>query len=119
MKFLHQDVLVPGPFTISASLANASRELCDGVHQQWDFSLNINKVNLGDQISSVSFVHHVASMSKHLEEATVTTLGLKNMHRDILMSLYVSPGERKAGVESPTCRIGLGQGAAGGLVGGH
>lgn len=89
MKYLHQDILVPGPFTISASLANTSRELCDGVHQQWEFSLNINKVNLGDQISSVSFVHGVVSVSERLEEVTVTTLGLKNMHRDILMTLYV------------------------------
>ena len=91
VKYLHQDILVPGPFTISASLANASRELCDGVHQQWDFSLNINKVNLGDQISSLSFVHGVTSVSEHLEEVAVTTLGLKNMHRDILMTLYATP----------------------------
>lgn len=78
---------MPGPFSLAATAANCSREISDALHQQWQFALNLNKVNMGDQLASMSYIHDVKSVSEHLEEVTVSTLGLKNASRDILSEL--------------------------------
>jgi hypothetical protein len=87
VKFESQDILVPGPFVLTSALANCRREVRDAVHQTWDFALNLNKVNLHDQLASISFIHDVKTVSKWLEEVTLTTIGVKNANLDVLSEL--------------------------------
>ena len=86
-KYSPQDILVPGPFSLAATAANCSREISDALGQQWTFCLNINKVNMGDLLVSVSHVHRVEDVGGLFEIVTVTTLGVKNMKRDILQTV--------------------------------
>jgi hypothetical protein len=84
IKFERQDILVPGPFVLAATLANCCREVNDAVHQAWHFALNLNKVNMHDQLASVSYVHDVKPVSAWLEQVRLTTIGVRNGNRDVL-----------------------------------
>ena len=81
VRYSASDILVPGPFVIAAMLSNAERDLGEVIYEEFPVHTNINKVNPGDQIGTVTYVLSIQQMVENpgLEEITLKHIGIKNV----------------------------------------
>jgi citrate lyase subunit beta / citryl-CoA lyase len=95
-KFSQSEILVPGPLVLAAALSNVAQDLGDILHETWCHATNINVVNHGDQISSVTFVvgaSHVPGDQTKLGQVLETqTFGFKNIDHGSLLALDFPAG---------------------------
>lgn len=87
--FSPTNLVVPGPCVVTASLANALDDLGDVLYREIDYASNMNRVNIGDQIGSVSAIVDVQPVEGNdaLEQVSVKTLGIKNLDMRLLHEL--------------------------------
>jgi citrate lyase beta subunit/acyl dehydratase len=86
-RFEEEDVVVPGPFIIAASLSVPLHDLGDILYEEILHCSNINMVNFDDCIGSVSYIIDINSIEENfeLEELVVKTLGIKNLDMNVLL----------------------------------
>lgn len=84
----HEDLVVPGPFVLAASLAAPFQDLGDILYEKIEHCSNINMVNYGDSLGSLSYILDVQPLEDNpdLEEVTVKTLGIKNLDMQLLVN---------------------------------
>ena len=87
--FTASELLVPGPFVLSAAMGNTSHDLGHILHETVIYSSNINKVNVGDIICSFSYIvnRNVCPSNELLEESLIYTFGVKNIDSHVLIDL--------------------------------
>ena len=85
-RYSPSDILVPGPFVMAAAMANASQDLGDIVYEEIVSCTNINKVNPGDQINTITYILSTKPFQENpaLEEVTLKHLATKNTELDHL-----------------------------------
>ncbi|KAI8506348.1 hypothetical protein Bbelb_157750 [Branchiostoma belcheri] len=86
-RFSHDDILVPGPLSVAATVHNAADEFGDILYEEVVEASNLNRVKQDDMIGSLSFIHSVQQLPENndLEEVTVRTLGIKNLDMEELL----------------------------------
>ena len=86
-RYSPSDILVPGPFVMAAAMANTSQDLGDILYEDVVSCTNINKVNPGDQINTVTYVMNARQLQENptLEEVTLKHLAIKNTEMDHLL----------------------------------
>lgn len=86
VRYNPTDILVPGPFIMAAAISSASPDLGAVVYEDIQSCTNPNKVNLGDQISALTFVEKCTTLESNpvLEEVVLKHIGIKNMDIEIL-----------------------------------
>ncbi|EDO34466.1 predicted protein [Nematostella vectensis] len=74
------EILVPGPFVVAASLSNTGYDIGNVLYEELPVHTNINKVNPGDQIGTLTYVSstHALADRPDLEEITLVHVGVKN-----------------------------------------
>lgn len=90
------DLVVPGPFLISATLSLALSDFGDVIDQEIQDCANINVVNYQDTLAAISYVVRIEDSENipGLEVLTVVTLGIINFDvrllsgREIPLSLF-------------------------------
>ena len=87
IRYAHDDILVPGPFVMAAAMANASQSLGEVIYEDIPYSTNLNKVNPGDQIGTVTYVMDSRPIDEDsdLEQVTIRHLAIKNTDVDLLL----------------------------------
>jgi len=88
-RFFPTEILVPGPLVLAATAGNCMSDFGDVLHEEWIHATNINPVNHGDQIISIS---HITSSKmfggdKYCYEIEVQTLGFKNVDFETITSI--------------------------------
>lgn len=91
LRYQATEILVPGPFVMSAALSGSAIDLGEVVHEDIPYCINPNKVNFGDQIGTVTFIDSCEPLvdNPHLEEITVRHLALKNTDMEILAEMEI------------------------------
>jgi len=89
IRYSNTEILVPGPFVIAAMISNTDRDFGDIVYEEFPVSTNINKVNIGDQLSSVTYVTSIEDIGPGLEEITVKHIGIKNFDMELLDNVAI------------------------------
>lgn len=86
-RYNPSDILVPGPFVMAAAMANTSPDIGDIVYEDIKCCTNINKVNPGDQINTITYVMDSKPLQENpaLEEVTLKHLAIKNTEVDHLL----------------------------------
>ncbi|XP_031573085.1 uncharacterized protein LOC116307084, partial [Actinia tenebrosa] len=81
VRYSPSDILVSGPFVIAAMVSNAEYDVGDVVYDEYPMHININKVNPGDQIGTLTFVKSIRRLAENddLEEITLHHIGVKNV----------------------------------------
>ena len=80
-------LLVPGPLVIAAMISNSERETGHVVYEEIPFSMNMNKVNMGDQISTITYVESINEYPGSgglLEQVTLVQIGVININLEEL-----------------------------------
>ncbi len=87
-----EKVLVPGPFTVHASLASAALDLGEVLYEQIHYCNNLNKVNHSDVIGAITYVKNIGPVpnNPNLENLRLVTLGLKNIDMKALSEELIS-----------------------------
>ncbi|XP_013400844.1 uncharacterized protein LOC106166744 [Lingula anatina] len=105
MKFSATDLLVPGPLVTAASLSNTGLDYGYVLYEEILEAKNINRVAMGDMISSLSLILDVRPNPANpaLEEVTSRVFGLINIEpeelrelsvpRDVVESAHLKPSE--------------------------
>lgn len=98
IRYSSSDLLVPGPFVIAAMTSNAEYDLGDLIYEQYPIQTNINKVNPGDQIGTLTYVQSIRQLAENsdLEEITLKHIGTKNVDLEWLINSGV-PGNLFSG----------------------
>ncbi|MGB0525398.1 MAG: aldolase/citrate lyase family protein [Flammeovirgaceae bacterium] len=93
-QFDDEDIVVPGPFSIAASLTAPLHDLGEILDQEIVQCSNINMVNYGDSLGALSYIADIQPLTAQpdLEEVTVITLGIKNLDMRLLAD-YALPQE--------------------------
>ena len=93
IRYNHTDILVPGPFVMAAAISNASFDLGGAVYEDILKCINPNKVNLGDQIGTLTFIEKCSAVESnpHLEEVILKHVAVKNTDMDTLASSVIPP----------------------------
>lgn len=86
VRYQTTDLLVPGPFVMSAALGSSALDIGEIVYEDIPLCINPNKVNFGDQIGAVTYVESCMPLSNNpqLEEVKLKHLALKNTDMEIL-----------------------------------
>ena len=87
IRYSSSDILVPGPFVIAAMLSNTESDVGDVVCEEFPVHTNINKVNPGDQIGTLTYVVSTRQLAENpeLEEITLKHIGVKNIDLEWLL----------------------------------
>lgn len=80
VRYASSDILVPGPFAMAATMSNASQSFGEIVYEELPAATHLNKVNAGDQISTITYIVESQPLEEKpdLEEVTARHLGVKN-----------------------------------------
>ncbi len=91
VRYNSTDILVPGPFVMAAALSNASIDIGEVVYEDISSCINPNKVNLGDQVGTLTFVQKCTTLESNpcLEEVILKHFALKNIDMDVVASLTI------------------------------
>lgn len=94
VRYSPSDILVPGPFVIAAMVSNTVYDLGDVVYEEYPVHTNINKVNPGDQIGTLTIIKSIRQLPENpeLEEITLHHIGVKNVDLEWLVNSGV-PGD--------------------------
>lgn len=86
-KYSQNDILVPGPFVMAATIANTAQSLGEVIYEEIPHSTSLNKVNPGDQIGTITYVMDLSPVvgKPDLEIVTLRHLGIKNTDIDSLL----------------------------------
>ena len=82
IKLSPHDIVVPGPFVIFAALSNTTKDLGEILYERIPVCININKVNPGDQISTLTLVEDIRPINSHIEELRLKHIGFNNVNHD-------------------------------------
>jgi hypothetical protein len=87
IRYSSSNILVPGPFVIAAMLSNAEYDVGHVVYEEYPMHTNINKVNPGDQIGTLTYVVSIRQLVENpeLEEITLKHIGVKNVDLEWLL----------------------------------
>ena len=88
-RYSDTDILVPGPFVMSAVLSNATQSIGQIIYEDIPYCVHPNKVNLGDQIGTITFIQSckVLELNPQFEEVVMKHVAVKNIDMEILSSL--------------------------------
>lgn len=91
MRYASNDLLVPGPFVMAAGLANTVLDLGEVLYEHIPMCVNPNKVNFGDQISTLTYVVGSKEVEGKVgfEQVTVKHIVVKNSDMEILSQLEI------------------------------
>ena len=98
VRYSHTDILVPGPFVFAATVGNAALDLGEVIYEDIPYCANINKVNIEDQISTLTYVSDCSAVegNENLELVSLKHLGFKNLDTETLLNESV-PAELFSG----------------------
>ncbi len=112
VKYSSNDILVPGPFVMAATMSNASQSFGEVVYEEIFETTHLNKVNAGDQIGSVTYIVNSQPLEENpdLEEVTIRHLGVKNTDLSALLDTGVPQKLFSGELSKPsdfekTCRL--------------
>lgn len=86
VRYQHTDLLVPGPFVMSAGMSLANQDIGEVIYEDIPVCINPNKVNFGDQLGVMTYVVEkkpVADVPEY-EEVTVKHFVIKNTDMESL-----------------------------------
>ena len=86
-RFSKRDIIVMGPLSITATASNGDVDFGDIVYEELIEARNLSKVNIGDQISTMSFIQSKSTEIVNgieFEEFEVVQLGVKSLDLDDL-----------------------------------
>ena len=91
VRYQATDLLVPGPFVMSATLSGSALDIGEIVYEDIPYCINPNKVNFGDQIGAVTYVEICEPLASnpHLEEVKLKHLAIKNTDMEILSEMNI------------------------------
>lgn len=86
VRYNSTDILVPGPFVMAAALSSASADVGNIVYEEIPSCVSLNKVNLGDQIGTMTFVEKCSTSESNpnLEEVLLKHVAIKNTDMMVL-----------------------------------
>lgn len=93
VRYSATDILVPGPFVMAAAISIASLDIGEVVYEDISWCINPNKVNLGDQIGTLTRVQKCTTLESNpsLQEVEVKHVAIKNTDMDILANSDLPP----------------------------
>ena len=88
VRYLPTDILVPGPFVMAATISNTTQDLGEIAYEDIQMATNLNKVNPGDKIGTISYVVDSERLveNHNLEQVTIKHIGIKNTNIDELLT---------------------------------
>ncbi len=91
VRYSNSDILVPGPCVMAATMSNASQSIGEVLYEEIPEITHLNKVNAGDQISTITYVADSQPLEENpdLEQITVRHLGVKNTDISALLDTGV------------------------------
>ena len=91
MRYSSFDLLVPGPFVMSAGIANTALDLGEILYEDIPLCINPNKVNFGDQIGTLTYIVDCNDVEGKpgYEEVLVKHIVVKNVDMEILSQLEI------------------------------
>lgn len=91
VRYNFTDILVPGPFVMSAAISNATPDIGEVIYENIPTCINPNKVNLGDQIGTLTFVEKcsVLESNPNLEEIILKHVAIKNTDMEDIAGLNI------------------------------
>lgn len=91
VRYQSTDLLVPGPFVMSAVLGSSALDIGEIVYEDIPLCINPNKVNFGDQIGAVTYIEDCEPINNNpqLEEVKLKHLALKNTDMEILSEIDI------------------------------
>ena len=91
VRYSPTDILVPGPFVMAAAIGNTAPNLGEIVYEDILMASNLNKVNPGDQIGTISYILDSQRLAENqdLEQVTVRHLAIKNTNIEQLQETGV------------------------------
>ena len=89
LKFSSNDIVVPGPFVIFATIGNTAGDLGKVIFEHIPKCISINTLNPGDQIETLTYVENCCPVTENenLEEITFKHIGIKNRNLEDLSSV--------------------------------
>jgi citrate lyase beta subunit len=81
------DILVPGPFVMSAGISIAGSDIDQVIYQEVPLCINPNKVNMGDQLGTMTYVMDVREVDgkPQYEEVTLKHVVVKNLDMEVVV----------------------------------
>ena len=91
VRYQATDLLVPGPFVMSAGLGCSALDIGEIVYEEIPHCINPNKVNFGDQVGAITYIESCEPVINNplLEEVKLTHIALKNMDMEILSEVNI------------------------------
>ena len=91
VRYSPTDILVPGPFVMAATIANTTQNLGEYAYEDILMATNLNKVNPGDLIGTVSYVLESKRLADNpdLEQVTIRHLAIKNTDIEELQNIGI------------------------------
>ena len=87
IRYTDTEILIPGPLVTAGVVSNTELDLGKVLYEEYLCHENLNKVNPGDMISTLTYVISVESVpeSDVLEVVTVCHIGVKNTDLELLV----------------------------------
>ena len=104
IRYQATDLLVPGPFVMSAALGSSALDIGEIVYEDIPLCVNPNKVNFGDQVGAITYIESCEPLPDNpmLEEVKVKHLALKNTDMEVLSEMDIPTKLFEATVMKPS-----------------
>ena len=91
VRYSSNDLLVPGPFVMSAAIANSALDLGEILYEDIPLCISPNKVNFGDQIGTLTYVVECREIEgrPNYEQLIVKHIAVKNSDMEILSQMDI------------------------------
>ncbi len=91
IRYQATDLLIPGPFVMSAALGCAALDIGEIVYEDVPVCINPNKVNFEDQIGSLTYIKSCKPLTTNslLEEVKLKHFALKNTDMEVLSQMDI------------------------------
>ena len=91
LRYSSSDLLIPGPLVMAATIANSAMDLGEIIYEEIPLCHSTNKVNFGDQISTLTYVTECREVEGKagFEQLTVKHIGIKNFDMEILSQMNI------------------------------
>ena len=87
-RYSHSDILIPGPFVMSAGMSNSSLDIGEVIYEEIPICIHPNKTNFGDQIGTLTYVLSCCPLGD-LEEVTIKQLVVKNTDMGLFLTTEI------------------------------
>ena len=91
VRYSATDLLVPGPFVMSAGISNTALDLGEVLYEDIPLCINPNKVNFGDQLGTMTYVVQSEVINEgNYERIALKHIVVKNVDMEILSNFPIS-----------------------------